>query len=313
MRPEIRRDLGDRLTAPVRYDVPLSQLTAYRIGGPASALVEPETAEQVARTLSVVRELEVPWLALGLGSNVLISDRGFDGVVIRIDGAMAGVERGLDGNERVWKVGAGLPTPRLARMTAEAGLAGVHRLVGVPGTVGGGVMMNAGAHGQAFSGVVTTVDMVDADGECRRMSTADIPWRYRDAGIRDALVVACTIELEPADRDVLMKDIRRHFRWRKRGTPFDEPCSGTVFRNPGAPEGGGDEGDRRTAGQLIDAAGLKGFRVGGAEVSRKHANYIVNTGGATAADVKAVIDHVRQQVLQECAVDLVLEVKIVDE
>lgn len=290
----------------VRADVPLAGLTTYRIGGPAAVLVEPSEADDVIRALEVIRAAGSRWLAIGLGSNMLVADAGFPGVVLRIG-------RGLDAVEirgAVWRVGAGLPTPLLARRSAESGWSGVHRLVGVPGTVGGGVFMNAGAHGQEFRDVVRRVQLVGADGRLEERDGAGIPWRYRSAGLEDVVVLGAELALEPADPRRLRAEIKTHFNWRKVGTPFNEPCCGSVFRNPGA-GGQGGSGAERTAGQLIDAAGFKGFRIGGAQVSPVHANYIVNVGGATAADVLGVIEAVRERVRREFGVELELEVKLV--
>jgi UDP-N-acetylmuramate dehydrogenase len=308
MKPGLAAELARRLPERVRVDEPLARYTTYRIGGPAAFLVEPARTEDVVAALELARAHGVPWLALGLGSNVLVSDRGFAGVVIRIGRAMAEVDRRDD----LWRVGAGLPTPLLARRTAAEGWAGVHRLIGVPGTVGGGVYMNAGAHGQDFASVVRRVEVVTAEGAVVGRDGEAIPWRYRNSGLGPVVVVSAELALVPGDPDRLENDVAEHLRWRKAGTPFSEPCCGSVFRNPVRPAGGdGVEGEWRTAGQLIDAAGMKGFRIGGAEVSPVHANYIVNTGGATADDVRRVIDAVRSRVSAQFGIDLVLEVKLV--
>lgn len=299
--------LRSAVSGKVDRDVPLVDLTTYRIGGPASILVSPMSSDDVVAVVRACAQEEVPWLALGLGSNVLMSDAGFAGVVIRLGKGLDQLEAdSKDEHQSRWIIGAGMPIPRLARLSAEAGWAGIHRLIGVPGTVGGGVFMNAGAHGQDFSQVVCRVDVVTAAGRLEHLDAASLPWAYRDAGIRDAIVVGCHVHLERAPIGDLKLDIRKHFRWRQRGTPFKEKCCGSVFRNPGALVGG----ERRTAGQLIDASGLKGFACGGAKVSERHANYIVNTGSATAADVRAVIDAVRERVQLEFEVELRLEVKL---
>jgi UDP-N-acetylmuramate dehydrogenase len=257
--------------------------------------------------MAAIRETGAPWLVIGLGSNLLVADAGFPGVVLRIGRGLESVEA----QGATWRVGAGLPTPLLARRSAAAGLAGVHRLVGVPGTVGGGVFMNAGAHGQEFKDVVRRIWLVGTDGMVEERAAARIPWRYRSAGLSDVAVVAAEVQLVPAEPRRLAAEIKAHFDWRKAGTPFNEPCCGSVFRNPGAGEPGGSGAERRTAGQLIDAAGMKGFRVGGAQVSPVHANYIVNLGGATAADVRRVIEAVRERVRREWNVELELEVKLI--
>jgi UDP-N-acetylmuramate dehydrogenase len=270
-------------------------------------MVLPTCTADVVHAVQYCNETETRWLALGLGSNVLISDEGLQGVVIKLG---KGMEMIVKEREERWMAGAGLPTPRLAKLTAAAGLSGMHRLIGVPGTVGGGVAMNAGAHGQSFGDVVRSVEVVHSDGGVHNLSGEDVPWQYRDSGLRDVIVTAAVFELTPEDPSVLKREIGRHLRWRKAGTPFDEPCCGSVFRNPrNSTEKAPDE--PRTAGQLIDAVGLKGFSVGGAQVSRKHANYIVNTGNATSADVRVLIEAVQQRVMREFGVVLELEVRII--
>ncbi len=312
MREEHRKELREQLGDSVTFGTELAGLATYRIGGPAAALVEPADIAQVSLVLQLAAQMALRWMVLGLGSNILLPDGGFEGIVIRMGKAMAGVKR--EGPEsHLWTVGAGFPTPLLARRTAAAGLRGVNRLVGVPGTVGGGVFMNAGAHGQEFKDVVSWVDVVASDGTVSRTAGKDIAWRYRSSGL-DSVVVAAQLSLAPAEPRILRRELTEHLRWRKRGTPFDQPCCGSVFRNPecGALTSGAEEIPTPcTAGRLIDRAGLKGYRVGGAEVSSKHANYIVNTGGATAADVQAVIDRVRDVVLGRFGVELGLEVKII--
>jgi UDP-N-acetylmuramate dehydrogenase len=302
--PELEAALPGR----VRRGEALGPLTTYRIGGPADALIEPATAGEVCRALEVARRHAVPWVTLGLGSNVLVADRGIRGLVVRIGKAFADVHR----TGEHWEVGAGLPTPLLARQTAAAGFAGVHRLIGVPGTVGGGVYMNAGAHGQEFRGVVQSVALVTAQGCVEQRPGTAVSWAYRSSGLGAVIVLSARLALAPEDPRRLRAEVEEHLRWRKAGTPFNEPCCGSVFRNPARPVVAGGR-ELRTAGQLLDAAGLKGLRIGGAEVSRLHANYIVNTGGALARDVFAVIAAARQRVADTFGVTLELEVKLIGE
>ncbi len=292
------------LGAQVKYGEPLARYTTYRIGGPARALVIPESEAQVSEVVRRLSECSIPWLVLGFGSNVLIRDAGFAGVVLRVDKPLSGIE---SQSRTKLRVGAGLPTPHLARRTAREGLAGVHRLIGVPGTVGGGVYMNAGAHGQDFASVVHSVRVVDATGEIVEIPSRGIDWQYRTSNLGRVIVTEATLELAEEDPALLKRELGQHLAWRKAGTPFSEPCCGSVFRNPGR----ATHRERRTAGQLIDAAGLKGYRVGGAEVSRMHANYIVNRGGARASDVLAVIETVRRRVQDEFDIELELELKLI--
>jgi UDP-N-acetylmuramate dehydrogenase len=277
---------------------PLARHTTYRIGGPARYLVQPADTDDVAKALELARTRELPWLALGLGSNLLVKDGGFPGVVIKLG---KGIDRfEMKGATAI--VGAGLPTPLLARRTADAGFAGVERFIGIPGTVGGGVYMNAGAHGAEFAEVLTECTVMDGAGKIRQVPRKQISFKYRSSNLGAVIVLEAKLALieEPPAK---LKELQaRLLRWRKAGTPFDLPCCGSVFKNPGGP---------RTAGVLIDEAGLKGFTIGGAQVSPLHANYIVNTGTATASDVLRVIDHVRKTVAKKTGVELELEVKVV--
>jgi UDP-N-acetylmuramate dehydrogenase len=277
---------------------PLARYTTYRLGGPARYFLTPADPEDVAKALELAHDRGLPWLALGLGSNVLVKDTGYPGVVIRLG-------KGLDRFEMKGAtaiVGAGLATPLLARRTAEAGFAGVERFIGIPGTVGGGVYMNAGAHGAEFAEVLTEATVMDAKGKIKQVGRKQISFKYRSSNLGSVIVLEAKLALIEEPPAKLKERQARLFRWRKAGTPFDQPSSGSVFKNPSGP---------RTAGMLIDEAGLKGFTIGGAQVSTLHANYIVNTGAATASDVLKVIEHVRKTVAKKTAVELELEVKVI--
>ncbi|MGH7674994.1 MAG: UDP-N-acetylmuramate dehydrogenase [Gemmatimonadales bacterium] len=277
---------------------PLARYCTWRIGGPARYVVLPADADDVQRALQLARERGLPWLVLGLGSNVLIRDQGFPGVVLRIG-------KGLDRFEMKGAtaiVGAGLPTPLLARRTAEAGFSGVERFIGIPGTVGGGIYMNAGCHGAEFSEIVTEVTVLDGAGRVRTLGRKQISYKYRASNLGEVIVLEGKLGLGE-EAPAKLKEVQgRLLRWRKAGTPFDQACAGSTFRNPGG---------SKTAGMLIDECGLKGFAVGGVRVSPLHANYFVNLGTATAADVLKLIEHVRKTVLKKTGVALELEVKVV--
>jgi UDP-N-acetylmuramate dehydrogenase len=276
---------------------PLARINTWRIGGPARYLALPADAEDVARALELAQDRGLPWVVLGLGSNVLIKDGGFPGVVIRMG-------KGLDRFEMKGAtaiVGAGMPTPLLARRTAEAGFAGVERFVGIPGTVGGGIYMNAGCHGAEFSEVVTEVTVMDPRGKIKQLSRKQISFKYRSSNL-DGIVLEAKLVLGEESPAKLKELQSKLFRWRKAGTPFDQPCCGSTFTNPSG---------TKTAGMLIDECGLKGFTVGGAQVSTQHANYIINKGTATASDVLKVIDHLRKTVAKKTGVTLELECKVI--
>jgi len=289
----------------VRESEPLARYSTYRIGGPATVLL-PSSAEDVATAIRMAHEAGVPWFALGLGSNILLPDEGLDALVVRLG---KGLDR-LESDGDRWVVGAGLPAPLAARRTAAAGYAGLHIFVGVPGTVGGGVYMNAGCHGGDWSEVVESVTVVDEAGRDSVLPRSEVPFTYRRSGLDGRVVVEAAVRLRREEQPRLDEQINEMFEWRQSGTPFNQPCCGSVFKNPAGPSWK-REGGPRTAGQLIEAAGLKGFRVGAAEVSPMHANYFVNTGGATAADVRGLIEKVQQRVETEFGALLEPEVKVI--
>lgn len=303
--PAFAAGLRGRVRGEVREGEALGRYSTYRIGGPATVLL-PGSVDDVGGAVRFAVAEGVPWFALGLGSNILLPDAGLDALVIRLGKGLDQLVR--DGTR--WRLGAGLPAPLAARRTAEAGHAGLHRFVGVPGTVGGGVYMNAGCHGGEWADVIERVTVVDADGDLRVLERREIPFTYRRSGLDRRIVVEADVVLEPQDPSRLSAEVAELFRWRQQGTPFNQPCCGSVFQNPGGASWK-REGGPRTAGQLIEAAGLKGFRIGGAEVSPMHANYFVNTGGATAADVVALIAHARRAVEERFGIRLETEVKLI--
>jgi UDP-N-acetylmuramate dehydrogenase len=303
--PRVAAALRARVRGEVREMEALGRYSTYRIGGPATVLL-PATPDDVSMALRFAADEGVPWFALGLGSNLLLPDEGLEALVIRVG-------KGLDQLAREgdrWRIGAGLPAPLAARRTAEAGYAGLHIFIGVPGSVGGGVYMNAGCHGGDWAAVVETVTVVHQTGDTEVLARERIPFDYRRSGLTGGLVIGTTVRLRPDDPARIGGELEEMYRWRREGTPFNQPCCGSVFQNPGGPSWKRDDGPR-TAGQLIEAAGLKGFRIGGAEVSPMHANYFVNTGDATAADVRALIDYVRGAVEERFGTRLETEVKLI--
>jgi UDP-N-acetylmuramate dehydrogenase len=303
--PKFIAELRARVQGTVREGEPVGRYSTYRIGGPATVLL-PKTGEDVGVALDLASAAEIPWFAIGLGSNILLPDDGLDALVIRLGKGLDLLRRDQD----FWTVGAGLPAPLAARRTAEAGFAGLHIFVGVPGTVGGGVYMNAGCHGGDWSEVVERVTVVDASGHDAVLGRREIPFTYRRSGLDGKIVLEATVRLREEEPARLEEAVAEMFEWRQRGTPFNQPCCGSVFKNPAGPSWKREDGPR-TAGQLIEAAGLKGFTVGGAQVSPMHANYFVNTGEATAADVRRLIEHVQRVVQEKFGVQLEPEVKLI--
>ncbi|HLI00420.1 MAG TPA: UDP-N-acetylmuramate dehydrogenase [Acidimicrobiales bacterium] len=287
------RLLGDR----ARPGMPIGPLTTYRVGGPAAVGVVATSVDDLRRVAAAAGDL--PVLVVGKGSNLLVSDAGFPGIAVVLDADAFG-QLGIDGTTVV--AGAALALPALARRTAAAGLHGLEWAVGVPGSVGGGVRMNAGGHGSDIAATfrsATVVDLADPDGESggRPIDAARADFGYRRSAIGDRVVVVdATFALEPGDPDEGQTTIREIVRWRREHQPGGQNA-GSVFVNPEVPIAAGPyEGELRSAGWLIEQAGLKGHRIGTAEVSPKHANFIQADPDGRADDVVALMRLIRATV-----------------
>lgn len=317
LRLALESEFGDRAD----FDAPLARHTSLRVGGPADVLVSPTSPEEIARLFALCREHETSWSFLGSGFNTLVRDEGIDGVVLSmrklralevVKEEEAGAELGSDPDPAVPNAAtrrvrvrgeAGVSHSQVARFCSGRALSGLEFAVGIPGTLGGWIAMNAGIGAREMKDVVETVEWVTADGECERAEASALGFRYRGIGglPPGAAIVAATFALVPADEGEIRAEMRRLLDQRAATQPIDIPSCGSVFKNP--------EGDY--AGRLVEAAGLKGFRVGGAEISEVHANFIVNRGDARAADVLALIDEARARVRTTFGIELETEVRVV--
>ena len=282
----------------VEHDVPLGPLTTYRVGGPAARFARIETDEDLAELAAIVRGEDLPVLVVGKGSNLLIADAGFPGLAVTLGDAFAEVT--IDGT--TVRAGGATPLPVLARRTAAAGLRGLEWAVGVPGSVGGGVRMNAGGHGSDIAASLLRVRVFDlATGDDGVVQATDLALGYRASAIEPSQVVlSAEFATTPGDADEAATEITEIVRWRRENQPGGQNA-GSVFTNP--------EGD--SAGRLVDAAGCKGLRIGTAEVSTKHANFIQADPDGSADDVLALLDEVRRRVRDAFGIDLHPEVRLV--
>jgi len=279
----------------VRREEPLSRYTTIGLGGPAEILVRPATVEELASVLALACEAELPIHVLGAGSNLLIDDEGVRGVVVNTTG-LDGIRFQEEG--RV-SAGAGVHFPGLVRQTAARGLRGLEAGVGIPGSLGGVLTMNAGAYEFAIGPLVDEVEAVSPEKGRVVLHRGEIDFRYRSSSFGPNLIVASAVlRLAPDDPAAIKKDLDRHMRFRKETQPVGVKSAGCIFKNP--------EGE--SAGRLIERLGLKGYRVGGARVSEVHGNFIVHDGKARAADVVGLIEEVRERVLRETSIDLECEV-----
>jgi UDP-N-acetylmuramate dehydrogenase len=290
---------GVKLRGELRRDEPLSRHTTWRVGGPARQLYRPADTEDLAAFLQQLDPGE-PLLWLGLGSNVLIPDAGFPGTVIQTQGCLTRVER--RGETGIFAQ-SGVACAKLARFAARQDLVGAEFLAGIPGTLGGALAMNAGAWGGETWAHVSEVRTVDRNGRIRERRPADYSVGYREVkGPVGEWFLDAVLELERGDGEAGLGRIRALLDQRAHTQPTGLPSCGSVFRNP--------PGDH--AARLIESIGLKGYRLGGAQVSEKHANFIINTGTATARDIASLIELVRGQVQQRTGVQLMPEVRILD-
>ncbi len=290
--PRLRQAARD-----VRRGERLAGHVQFRIGGPADVLVIPRSLDELRAVAGLLFEEGIRPIVLGQGSNVLVGDGGVRGIVVKIGKGIDGVR--IDGATVEAEAGAGLPA--LALQTAKAGLAGLEFAAGIPGTVGGAVVMNAGAHGHAMDEIVTSVEVLTPES-ARWLDRDALGFGYRTSALQaEAWIVArAVLRLRPEDSASVRARLDAWLAHRGATQPVGPPSSGCVFRNP--------PGDH--AGRLIDRAGAKGLAVGGARVSTLHANYIINEGGARATDVLALAEEVRQRVHAQSGITLEMEVKL---
>lgn len=282
-----------------RRSVVLAPYTTFRIGGPCALLIEPADKQQMIRSLKLIREADVPHFVLGRGSNLLVPDEGLPCAVIRSCGMN---EVFADGTEMYAEAGATLA--EIARAARGAGLSGLEFAHGIPGTLGGALFMNAGAYGGEMSQIVTQVEWLDTErGVCERVTPDALEFDYRRSSLQahpERVVLSAKMQLVSDDSDAIDARMKDYAARRRDKQPLEYPSAGSTFKRPvGA-----------FAGQLIEQSGLKGYRIGGAEVSTKHAGFIVNVGGATARDVLELIEHVRSVVLRDHGIELESEVQI---
>ncbi|MET0626966.1 MAG: UDP-N-acetylmuramate dehydrogenase [Acidimicrobiia bacterium] len=299
-------DVGDalaaRLPGAVTFDVALSGLTTYRLGGPVSVLVRARTLADLVELAAVVVEHRPPVLVVGRGSNLLVADQGFVGVAVVLTGDFEQLDLTVSPGATV-RAGAAVALPVLARRAAAAGLRGLEFFVGIPGSVGGAVRMNAGGHGRDTAAVLGSALVVDlgAGGTARALGPAELDFGYRTSSLGPLdVVTGAELTVDAASPEECEATIAEIVRWRREHQPGGSNA-GSVFANP--------PGD--SAGRLIDALGLKGLRVGGAVVSEKHGNFFQAEAGATADDVAALVDEVRRRVADATGVVLVPELRMV--
>ena len=302
MKKEIREKFCELLGKDkVLFEEPMSSHTTFRIGGPAEVFLMPESYEQIRSALALCREEGLPYFVLGNGSNLLVSDSGYRGVIIQMDRNMGDIA--LKGTEI--RACAGALLSSVAAAARKASLTGFEFAGGIPGTLGGAVVMNAGAYGGEMKDVLREVTVMTKEGDIRVIPSDRLELGYRTSIIKKAgyLVLEAVISLEKGDPQAIQEKTKELASKRTEKQPLDYPSAGSTFKRP----------EGYFAGKLIMDSGLRGFRVGGAQVSEKHCGFVINTGGATAKDVKELMDHVIRTVKEKYNITLEPEVKFLGE
>lgn len=313
LRGSVEKALEKRFKGKVRFGEPMARHTTWRIGGPADAMVFPESEDDVRDLVVLLNSHDTDWFVLGGGSNLLVLDGGIRAVVISPAPGLAGISAApLPGGGGAIRVQAGASLAKACRFAADNGLSGLAFAAGIPGTVGGAMMMNAGIPGAEMSDVVSEIGMIGPKGQAMTIGRSELDYSYRRLGLpqraaglpgRPGIVVSAVLSLRKGDSERIRRETEEILARRNQSQPGGL-TAGSVFKNPpGGP----------AAGRLIDRAGLKGYAAGGAVVSEKHANFIVNRGDAAASDVLELIETIRRRVKDASGVELEPEVRVVGE
>ncbi|EMA6341269.1 UDP-N-acetylmuramate dehydrogenase [Bacillus cytotoxicus] len=297
---QLAKELIEAKVGKVFLDESLARYTTMKIGGPADIFVTPTSISSIEKILALVKKYKVNWTAIGRGSNLLVSDKGIEGVVIRLG---EGLDH-LEVEEATVRVGGGYPLIKLSTLLSRQGLAGLEFASGIPGSVGGAVYMNAGAHKSDISKILTRAYVMFEDGTVTWLSKEEMGFSYRTSVLQTKLpgiVLGAEFQLERGNREEIVRMMQKNKDYRRDTQPWSHPCAGSIFRNP-LPH---------FAGDLIERAGLRGYQIGGAKVSEMHGNFIVNTGIASAQDVLDLIGFVKRNIKEKFDIDMHTEVEII--
>ena len=296
---ELMNELIEWEVGTVKQDEPLSGHTTIKIGGPADLFIEPSSIKDLEKTMDLVRKYKVNWRAIGRGSNLLVLDKGIEGVVIKLGNGLNHLE--INGTQVI--VGAGYSVVSLAVQISRNALSGFEFASGIPGSVGGAVYMNAGAHGSDVSKILTRAHILFEDGTFEWLTNKEMEFSYRTSVLqnkRPGIVVEAEFPPTEGNKEEIMEAIHKNKEYRKVTQPWNFPCAGSV-RNP-LPH---------YAGRLVEEAGLKGYRIGDAQISDMHGNFIINAGNATAREVLDLIEYVKKEIYDSYKIIMETEVEII--
>jgi UDP-N-acetylmuramate dehydrogenase len=284
----------------VLFDAPLRRFTSMKVGGPADCLLFPKDADELRKTIRFARRKKIPFLILGKGTNLIVRDKGVRGWVINLTQGMRKIEMAGE----VVEAEAGLPLQRLVQFSIQKGLTGLEPFFGIPGTVGGGLAMNAGAWGAELKDVLLSMTLMKKDGEIVKRSRSRLRFSYRGLAFPPSwIILRGCFQLKRGRKEEILERVKSFSELRRKKQPLDYPSAGSIFKNP-------QEGP---AGKWIEETGLKGFRIGQAMISERHANFIINLGKAKADEVIRLMEFVERKIYEEKGISLEREVKVVGE
>lgn len=301
--------LEDIVKGEIRFNEPMKNHTSFQIGGPAEVMVFPKDKEDLINFIQFISNKKIPFLVIGNGTNLLVKDKGIKGIVINLKKGFNhfGYKQGCDWsttNERYVFAEAGCLLPSVLNFVTEECLGGLEFMAGLPGTIGGAIVMNAGAFGKSIGEVIDEVEFINSAGKIVSLKKKDLKFQYRSSSFPlGDLILKVILKLQKVDGNLIKKKITKFLEERKLKQPLSLPNAGSIFKNP----------PHSAAGRLIEMTGLKGLRIGDAEISTKHANFIVNKGRATANDVILLMEKIVQRVKEETGINLEPEVLIVGE
>ena len=291
--------LVEILKESVIFDAPMSSYSTFRAGGNAEAICFINELPVLKKTVPFLNSEGIPWMTVGKGSNLLVTDKGIDGAVIILREKLAEV---YEESNHMVTAGGGLSTNRLLKYCVQQSLSGMEFIAGIPGTVGGAVIMNAGAYGEEIGARLQKVSIVTSEGKTEEIEHSQISFEYRKTSLPvNAIVYSVILGLKKGKKELIKEKIESNFKKRKESQPLDMPSCGSVFKNPPG----------KFAGKLIEESGLKGKKIGGAMISPKHANFIVNTGNAKASDIIELINTTKKKVKEDTGIDLETEINVV--
>jgi len=290
-----------KLNIKAKFQEPLSKYTTLRIGGPAEYYIEVRTVDQFRETMEIAKENNVSVFILGWGSNLLVADEVFEGFVVRLKGDFEKMVFEDSVDECIFTAGAGVRLPFLLNRSINDGYSGFEPLAGIPGTVGGALVINAGGKWGTISDCVIDVKVSDFSGDIKVLRKKDITFGYRTSSLEGLIMLEAKFRINKSSKDKVLKKVTGYLKKRAETQPIGTYNAGSIFKNPG----------KKSAAKLIDECGLKGLKIGGVQVSEKHANFIVNNGKGTADDVHKLISEIKNKVKEKFGISLELEIKLI--